>query len=87
MLLREAAKGETLEGLESGKLVAAIVVLKTEEHEAIVQGITQDGSGEIVYVRHVDLNAEIEDESRVLVVTQETWNKMKTSNLWNKKCD
>ena len=85
MLLREAAKGEALEGLESGRLVAAIPVLKTEEFDAIIQGITQDNCGEILYVRQVGLDSEVEDESRVLVMSQETWNKMLTQNLWNNK--
>ncbi len=85
MLLSEAAKGETLEGLVSGRLVAAIPVSKDSSHEAVIQGITQENNGEIIYVRHIDLDSEIEDESRVLVVTKETWVKMINNNLWNKK--
>ncbi len=86
MLIRELVTNqETREGIEKGTLIIITVVNKSDVWEAVLQAHTWDGDGHMIYAKEVTLDSEIDDENKVLVLSKETWEKAKNSNLWNNK--
>jgi len=76
-----------IEMVNDNKLIVAKSVSKNDEYDVVVARDSID-SGTILYLKRIyDLDADIENENSVYILSLSSWQRLQEKNLWNKQLD